>query len=200
MNVGIRRRPFCVCAVLATVASMNVFGVVSTASAQSAPSTYSAYSGTDVRVPPAAPALGPANSVITDPTFGSRILRVTDGNTMGGKSLIPSDSGFTRTFNANSTAIKLIDEQNWSYWVEFNGGGFNVGNGSSNPGVHALTSFDARWEWSAVNPDVMYVLRSSTIAKYNKATGALTDLGGPSNGDPVAYHAAVVGADAWVCS
>jgi hypothetical protein len=46
--------------------------------AQTAPSTYSAYTGTDVKTIPPAPALGPANSVIQDPSFGSMILRVCD--------------------------------------------------------------------------------------------------------------------------
>src|SRR5215467_14303247 len=62
-----------------------------------APTTYSAYTGTDAKPAPPAPALGPANSVINDPTFGSRILRVTDANTLGGQSFVPSDSGFHRT-------------------------------------------------------------------------------------------------------
>src|SRR6266851_626631 len=44
------------------------------------PSSYSAYSGVDPKPAPPAPALGPANSIINDPTFGSRILRVTDQN------------------------------------------------------------------------------------------------------------------------
>ena len=75
--------------------------------AATAPTTYSAYSGTDAKPIPHAPALGPANSIIKDPTFGSRILRVTDAHTHGGDSLIPEYAGFFRTWNANSTALKL---------------------------------------------------------------------------------------------
>ena len=69
--------------------------------AQTAPSTYSAYTGTDAKVIPPAPALGTANSVIKDPTFGSQILRVTDPNTNSGESFISTDAGFHRTWNAN---------------------------------------------------------------------------------------------------
>src|SRR5438477_12973822 len=61
-----------------------------------APTTYSAYSGTDTKAPPPAPVLGAANTSIADPTFGSRILRVTDQNTAAGQSFLPSDAGFTR--------------------------------------------------------------------------------------------------------
>src|SRR5262249_10158965 len=72
--------------------------------AAQAPSTYSAYTGTEPKPIPTAPAFGPANSVVTDPTFGSRILRATDPNSAAGRSLIPTDAGFFRTWNADSTA------------------------------------------------------------------------------------------------
>src|SRR5579862_6944026 len=67
-----------------------------------APSTYSAYTGTDFKGIPAAPSLGAANTVINDPTFGTPILRVTDPNTNGGESFVPTDSGFHRSWNADS--------------------------------------------------------------------------------------------------
>src|SRR5215831_12422734 len=113
--------------------------------AQVAPSTYTAITDTNVRPIPPAPALGPANSVITDPTFGSRILRVTDQNTSAGRSFIPTDAGFHRTWNADSTAIKLTGPQGDGYWMQFNPSTFTVGDGSSNPGVHSLP-FPANWE------------------------------------------------------
>src|SRR5215467_13484952 len=106
--------------VLALIVSIMLGGLFTQLNAQTAPSTYSAYTGTDAKTIPPAPALGPANSVITDPTFGSRILRVTDANTNGGGSLIPTDSGFHRAFNADSTAIKLSGPQGDGYWLEFN--------------------------------------------------------------------------------
>src|SRR5438445_7707512 len=87
------------------------------AHADIAPSTYPFYTGTDTKVIPPAPALGAANSVMTDPTFGSHILRVTDQNTKGGQSFIPADSGFQRSFNANSTAIKLEGPHGDAYWL-----------------------------------------------------------------------------------
>src|SRR5437868_6057144 len=80
------------------------------------PSTYSGYTGTDIKAQPPAPALGPSNSIINDPVFGSRILRVTDVNSAGGKSVMPGDGGFFRTFNANSTAIKLMTLDGFGYW------------------------------------------------------------------------------------
>jgi len=169
------------------------------AGAATAPTTYSAYTGTDPKPIPPAPALGPANSIISDPTFGSRILRVTDTNTASGSSLIPEDAGYFRTWNANSTALKLINTHGISYWLEFNSSSFSVGDGSARPSLHPL-SFNWTWEWSAVDPDSIYFLNGNQLSKYNKATTVVTNLGGPPNGDPVTYHVAIVGADTWVCS
>jgi uncharacterized membrane protein len=171
----------------------------SSLAAQVAPSTYSAYIGTDAKPSPPAPALGPANSVINDPTFGSPILRVTDPNTNSGESFIAADSGFHRTWNADSTAIKLEGPHGDGWWLEFNPSTFQVGSSPSQPKPHPL-NFGARWEWSTVDPDIIYFLNGNQIAKYNKSTGVRTNLGGPSNGDPVTYSVVVIGHDNWVCS
>ena len=167
--------------------------------ADNAPSRYTAYTGNDAKPLPQTPALGPANSVISDPTFGSRILRVTDQNTQSGLSFISTDAGFFRAWNADSTAIKLSGPHGDGYWLEFNPSTFKVGDGSSRPAVHAVP-FGATWEWSAVDPNIIYYLNGNQIAKYNKATGASTNLGGPSTGDPLGYMAVVIGADSWVCA
>lgn len=167
--------------------------------ADTAPSTYNAYTGLDAKPVPPAPALGSANTVVTDPTFGSRILRVTDANTKSGQSFISIDSGFMRAWNANSTAIKLTGPHGDGYWLEFNPATFKVGDASSKPAVHQVP-FGATWEWSTVDPDIIYYLNGNQIAKYNKSTGTTTNLGGPSTGDPLGYMAVVVGLDNWVCA
>src|SRR5215467_13661341 len=164
--------------------------------AQTAPSTYTAYSGTDTKTIPPAPSLGPANSVLIDPTFGSRILRVTDSKTNGGESFISTDAGFHRTWNSNSNSIKLTGPHGDGYWLEFNPNNFTVGNGSSTPVIHSLP-FGATWEWSAIDQYTIYFLNGNQIAKYNTATNppTITNLAGPPNGDPVTYMAVVVGQD-----
>jgi hypothetical protein len=159
-----------------------------------APSAYTAYSGTDPKAIPSPPALGPANSLFNDPTFGSRLLRVTDANTAGGASFISDDSGTSRTWNANATAIKLRDGNGISYWLEFDANRFQIG------GTPHRLNFDTEWEWSAVDPDILYFLNGNQLAKYNITTGVVTNLGGPPNGDPVTLHVAVVGQDNWVCA
>ncbi len=163
------------------------------------PLPYSAYSGVDPKPAPPAPALGPANSIINDPTFGSRILRVTDQNTAGGQSFIPTDAGFHRTWNSNSTAIKLEGPQGQGYWLEFNPNTFSVGDGSSHPLPHQLP-INYFWEWSAVDPDTIYFLNGSALARYNKATSTAVNLASTPTGEPVTSYAVVVGLDNWVCS
>src|SRR5215470_269526 len=184
---------------LAIIGAIFLNGTCSALQADTAPSTYSAYTGTDMKAIPAAPALGPANSVINDPTFGSRILRVTDANTNAGESFISTDSGFHRAWNADSTAFMLTGPHGDGYWLEFNPNTFKVGDGSSRPVIHPV-SFGATWEWSTVDPDVIYYLNGNQIGKYNKSTGAKTNLGGPTTGEALAYTAVVIGLDNWVCA
>jgi hypothetical protein len=181
-------------AVLCTTNTVPVSIVAGGGGGATSPTTYTAYTGTDVKPMPAAPALGPANSVIVDPTFGSRILRVTDTSSLGGTSLFPADSGFVRTFNADASAIKIIDPHGFSYWLEFDAARLQVGKT-----LHPL-SLQYQWSWSATNKDLLYMLSGKQLASYDKATGATSNLGGPSNGYPVAYSAIVIGADQWVCS
>jgi hypothetical protein len=171
-----------------------IVGVRSSAAQTTAPSTYNAYTGTDIKAIPPAPALGAANSVITDPTFGSRVLRVTDANTKGGESFISTDSGFSRAWNSNSTAIKLTGPAGDGYWLEFNPSTFQVGT------VPHPLSFGATWEWSAVQPNIIYYLSGSSIETYNTTTGASTPLASTPTGEPVMYMAAVIGLDNWVCA
>ncbi len=178
------------------VLAMLLFTGFAFAQSGTAPSTYTAYTGTDTKTIPAAPALGGANSIINDPTFGSRILRVTDQNTKGGESFISTDAGFHRTWNANSTAIKLTGPSGDGYWLEFNPDTFQVGAGSQ-PALHSVP-FGATWEWSTVDPDIIYFLQGNQIAKYNKSTGVSTNLAGPSTNDGLGYMAVVIGLDNWV--
>jgi hypothetical protein len=183
-----------------TAAALIVAALTASIRAQTAVSTYAAYTGTDTKNIPSAPPLGPANSVIDDPTFASRILRVTDSNTNNGESFISTDAGNHRAWNANSTAIKLTGPHGDSYWLAFDPNAFRVGN-AAYPGIQSLPpGFGATWEWSAVNPDIIYFLHGNQIATYNKSTHATVDLGGPPNGDPVQYMAVVIGQDNWVCA
>ena len=164
------------------------------ATAQIAPTSYAAYSGTDPKPSPnPPPALGPANSILIDPTFNSRILRVTDSHTSGGHSLIPEMAGTLRSWNANATAFKLMTTNGASYWMDFNPDAFQAG------ALHPL-SFNGQWEWSSVDANALYYLNGSHLSRYDTSTGTSTPIGGTPNGESVQFHAVVVGRDNWVCS
>jgi hypothetical protein len=185
---------FCIMSLLTSCSSGGSDGPTSSSIAQVAPTTYAAYSGTDPKPSPNPPPdLGPANSVHIDPTFGSRVLRVTDRHTAGGSSLIPEDGGTFRTWNANSTAFKLMAGNGSSYWMDFDPNAFQAGT------LHPLKFADS-WEWSAVDPNIIYLLNGSHLGRYDITTQSMSSLGGTPNGDAVKYHVAVVGQDKWVCS
>jgi hypothetical protein len=170
-------------------ASATLFG-------QTAPTTYMADTSTTNKPQPAATNPGPANTVFTDPTFNTQILRVTDANTASGRSFVSTDAGNHRTFNSNNTRIKLSGPNGDGWWLEFNPSTFQVGTVP-----HSIPSqYAQNWEWSTVNPDIIYVLHGSKIATFNVTNGVTTDLGGPSDNSAVAYFANVVGRDNWVCA
>lgn len=172
-----------------TIALMLQFAV--------APMTYQAYTGTDAKSQPSPPPLlGPANTTHIDPTFGTEILRVTDANTMSGKSFRPTDAGFFRTFNADNTKIKLSGSQGDGYWLEFDPVAFRVG---LSPHLIPYT-YGEKWQFSVIDPDAIYVLNGAQIAKYILSTGTTSNIGGPSSGAALAYMAVIVGLDNWVCS
>ena len=74
-----------------------------------------------------------------------------------------------------------------------------MGDGSASPKLHSVP-FGATWEWSTIDPDIMYFLNGNQIGKYNKSTGVKTNIGGPSSGEPLAYFAVVIGQDNWICA
>src|SRR6266849_6016595 len=68
--------------------------------AQNIPLTYQAVIDRDPRAKPALPVLGAAGSIITDPTFGSRILREQTQIQSGITSIVPTQAlrQLSRTF------------------------------------------------------------------------------------------------------
>jgi hypothetical protein len=86
-------------------------GVATAATAAAAPTAYAAITNRATYTKPPVPQLGPAGYSLNDPTFGSRILRVTDGNTRPGTPnrsyRVPSNSHLA-TWNATSTGFYVI--------------------------------------------------------------------------------------------
>src|SRR5690348_1377462 len=71
-----------------------------------AATAYNAMSDRNSHPKPALPSIGPAGSTFADPTFGSRMLRVTDANTRPGaigRSYTTPSAAHQTAWNANST-------------------------------------------------------------------------------------------------
>ncbi len=72
--------------------------------------------------PKTSPALGPAGSVLTDPNFGSRILRVTDGKSdpMGkGRSIMTPSSAEQNSWNSTSSRFYVLTPSNQPVLYDF---------------------------------------------------------------------------------
>ena len=127
---------------------------------------------TDLRLEPATtppPALGPAGSIIKDPTFGSRILRVTEADTL--KSVRPNA---TFSFASSASAAQNTWNVNSTRFFVTTSGGFLVTYTFEPISMKARLDEDLppRWgpgaEFSRVDPDVMYGWTSGSHLKMQE--------------------------------
>src|SRR3984893_13030633 len=90
-----------------------------------APALYSAMTDRTAYAKPALPQLGPAGFTFNDPLFGSKILRVTDGNTRPGVAnrsfRVPSNAHLA-AWNATSTAFYVESNDGTILPYSFNPG------------------------------------------------------------------------------
>lgn len=145
--------------------------------ATSAPRPYSAR--TDRKVVPYAstpPAIGPAGSIVVDPNFGSRIVRVTDERsdpTRPGRSLFSPSSAEQTAWNANSTM----------FYVNTMGGTFllyNFDPATLKPRFAAAPNLP--WtpepQFSYTQPNILYGVtrRDAIFQQYDISTGKVTNV------------------------
>ena len=148
--------------------------------------TYSARADRAVYAKPALPALGGAGSTFSDPTFGSRMMRVTDGNTRpgnAGQSYTTPSAAHQTAWNADSTKfyVRSVD----GYFIPYN---FNVSSMTASR-IDAtaggtgglLVSSQAEPQFSFVSPNILYVSRQDSnnmpvVAEYDFSTGTYIDL------------------------
>lgn len=151
--------------------------LMTAASAQAgsdAPVRYKAITDNAPRPEPPLPAMGPAGSVITDPTFGTRILRVTDGNTQpdyqGAAYLTPGGS-FENNWNADTTM----------FWVWGKGGiivyRFDAAAFRATPipdPKNAAYPLVLPWggPFSYRNPNILFATKGRTVIEYDFNSGS----------------------------
>ncbi len=123
--------------------------------------------------PKTAPALGPAGSIITDPTFGSRIVRVTDAKTRAGESFSTPSSSAQNSWNSTSTSFYLLTRNGQIILYDFN---------PSNMAPHergvARMPSGGEPEFSFTEPNILFATDRLTnaFAEYDISTGRFTDL------------------------
>ncbi len=131
---------------------------------------------TDRRVEPyptAPPALGPAGSIITDPGFHSRILRVTDGKSdpdgLGRSSMTPASAG-TNAWNSDSTKFFVLDTGGQTVLYDFDPAKMRARE-------KAMLPVDGP-EFSHTQPNILFAVRSENpvFQQYDVSNGQTTRL------------------------
>ena len=138
---------------------------------------------------PALPAMGPAGSKVVDPSFGTTILRLTDGAD-GGDCIV--EYAYWPVVNKDSTRLMVlcasVQEGNYSArYYTFDAAAFRASTGTTlntSPG-EGVKHWDAIW--SGIDPDLMWFHSDTKLYSYHVATQSWTlikDLGGllPSGG------------------
>lgn len=147
----------------------------------SAPHEYSARTDRRVETYPAKPpAIGPPGTIIHDPNFGSRILRVTGIGSdpiQADRSLMTPSSAEQNSWNTNSTM----------FYVTTTGGSFLLYKFdpltlSAQPAGEAKTDLGAEPVFSFQHPNLLYGMnrQERTILQYDISNGRATKLSDPS--------------------
>jgi hypothetical protein len=146
------------------------------------PSAYRAITDRTPRPKPALPMLGPAGFAFTDPTFGSRLLRVTDAQTRPGlvnrSFRVPSNAHAT-VWNANSTMFYVTSTDGAAIPFAFDAATMKATrvqpDTSENGGLTIPSQVEP--QFSRVDPDVIYINAgpaNHTIYAFKVSTHAKT--------------------------
>src|SRR3989449_1402377 len=163
------------------VASVLVLIGPLSSAAQTPPLTYSALTDRVLRVTPALPSINGAGSQFTDPTFGSKMLRVTDPNTRPdrvGRFFTSPSSAESTAWNTNSTKFYVMGAGGEQIPYNFNPATMTasrmapLGNGSG--GLVLL--FGGEPTFSFVDPDLIYSGSGSQLIAYRFSTATQTAL------------------------
>jgi len=147
----------------------------------SPPMTYDAICDRSVYPYPRLTSLGEAGFQFTDPTFGSRMLRVTDGRTRPdtiGRAWFSPSSAETTAWNTNSTKFYVVGGGGEQLPFDFDPTTMKasrIGKGRSGDGGLVL-SFGGEPTFSFADPDVLYGGNGSRLMSYRLSTRAQTTL------------------------
>jgi hypothetical protein len=130
--------------------------------------------------PEKVPALGPAGSIITDPVFGTRILRVTDQNTdrvKPGRPMYSPSSAEQNTWNKTSTMFYVTTEGGSFLLFHFDPSTMKA-QMAENPTLH----WGPEPQFSFSQNNIIYGLQhqEATIEQYDTASGKVSEINKPS--------------------
>jgi hypothetical protein len=162
-----------------------------------AQTTYSAKADRAVYSKPTLPAVGGAGSAFADPTFGSRMLRVTDANTRPGtpgRSYTTPSAAHQTAWNADSTLFYVRSVDGYFVPYAFNASSMSISRvqASASGSGGLLVASQAEPQFSFVSPNIIYVTRQDSsynwpiIQKFDFSTGAYTDLLNLGQAAPIA--------------
>lgn len=136
---------------------------------------------TDVHTEPSLPTLGVAGTQITDPTFGTDILRVTDATTepdTGSWKGVLNAYSTQQSFNSDNSRVLflVVDGYSRARFFDFNPTAFTV-----NTTGYLLTSPPAGLQeygmcWSATDPDLIYGVGNYNLYEITVPSGSSTTL------------------------
>jgi hypothetical protein len=149
------------------------------------PTAYNALTDRLARPKPPVPALGSAGFAFTDPTFSSRMLRVTDGNTRPGSPdrsyRVPSNAHLA-AWNAASTHFYVVSTDGTKIPYAFDAAALRATRlQPSSTGNGGMTlAFQGEPQFSRMDPDAMYGVAAGgnnrTIKRLALSTGQYTTL------------------------
>lgn len=160
------------------------FATAARSTTSGAPSQYSAITDRVARPKPPLPALGSAGFAFNDPTFGSKIVRVTDGQTRPGlvnRSFRVPSNAHTAAWNTTATLFFVISNDGTLIPYHFDASTMTASRLPSAPNENGgLTlTFYTEPQFSLVDPNVIYGGGGSnnrTILSYNFSTGVYSTI------------------------
>ena len=178
--------------ILATLVLVALFAIPVPSLAQSPPSSYFAIRSRTIYSKPTVPTLGPAGYRFIDPTFGSRLMRVTDDTTRPGfpaRSYSTPSAAHQLAWNATSDRFYVRSLDGWFIPFDFDPVTMTASRiqpTSTGDGGLLIQSQVVEPQFSFLSPDIVFgAKRDSTatdginypvIHKYDFSTGQYADI------------------------
>ena len=161
-------------------------GIVTASDTVSIPTTYHAVTNRNVYAEPALPSLGPAGSRFIDPTFGSRMLRVTDADTRPnkiGRGYAGPSAAHQNAWNTTATRFYVRGIDGFFLPYTFDAASMTASriNRTTTGDGGLLISSQVEPQFSFRSPDILYVSSQSSsdtpvIRGYNFATNSYSTI------------------------